>query len=76
MDEYKSTHVFLLWSCLDVFRYLCIFMDEWIMDECTNTHECIYVFMYLCICVSLNVSMNAFMDGWKCQMMIQASINV
>ena len=68
MDEYKSTHVFLLWSCLEVFKYLCIFMDEWIMDECTNTHEC--------ICVSLNVSMNAFMDGWKCQMMIQASINV
>lgn len=68
MDEYKSTHVLLLWSCLEVFKYLCIFMDEWIMDECTNTHEC--------ICVSLNVSMNAFMDGWKCQMMIQASINV
>ena len=68
IQEYSCILIVVLFGCIQVFMHIYGWMDNGWMHE--------YSWMYLCICVSLNVSMNAFMDGWKCKMMIQASINV
>ena len=68
IQEYSCILIVVLFGSIKVFMDIYGWMDNGWMHE--------YSWMYLCICVSLNVSMNAFMDGWKCKMMIQASINV